>query len=83
MAILTGRKPGVNERPPRNPRPQKTMAGMEAEINIAAIVDRGYRSVDLEGFEPSASSVRLKRAPNCATGPHGQRIVPALAELVK
>jgi hypothetical protein len=25
--------------------------------------------VDLEGFEPSASSVRLKRAPNCATGP--------------
>lgn len=26
--------------------------------------------VDLEGFEPSTSSVRLKRAPNCATGPH-------------
>ncbi len=25
--------------------------------------------VDLEGFEPSASSVRLMRAPNCATGP--------------
>ena len=25
--------------------------------------------MDLEGFEPSASSVRLKRAPNCATGP--------------
>ena len=25
--------------------------------------------VDLEGFEPSTSSVRLKRAPNCATGP--------------
>ena len=25
--------------------------------------------VDLEGFEPSASSVRLTRAPNCATGP--------------
>jgi hypothetical protein len=25
--------------------------------------------VDLGGFEPPASSVRLKRAPNCATGP--------------
>ncbi len=25
--------------------------------------------MDLEGFEPSTSSVRLKRAPNCATGP--------------
>ena len=26
--------------------------------------------MDLEGFEPSTSSVRLKRAPNCATGPY-------------
>jgi hypothetical protein len=26
-------------------------------------------SVDLGGFEPPASSVRLRRAPNCATGP--------------
>lgn len=25
--------------------------------------------MDLGGFEPPASSVRLKRAPNCATGP--------------
>jgi hypothetical protein len=25
--------------------------------------------VDLAGFEPATSSVRLKRAPNCATGP--------------
>ena len=25
--------------------------------------------VDLGGFEPPTSSVRLKRAPNCATGP--------------
>ncbi len=25
--------------------------------------------MDLEGFEPSTSSVRLRRAPNCATGP--------------
>ena len=25
--------------------------------------------MDLEGFEPSTSSVRLKHAPNCATGP--------------
>ena len=40
-------------------------------------------SVDLAGFEPATSSVRLKRAPNCATGPHGGRIVPALAGLVK
>src|SRR6185436_16315437 len=27
------------------------------------------KSVDLRGFEPLASSVRLRRAPNCATGP--------------
>ena len=26
-------------------------------------------TVDLEGFEPSTFSVRLRRAPNCATGP--------------
>ena len=26
-------------------------------------------SMDLAGFEPATSSVRLKRAPNCATGP--------------
>ena len=40
------------------------------------------RMVDLEGFEPSTSSMPWKRAPNCATGPlgifspeyHGQRI---------
>jgi hypothetical protein len=30
---------------------------------------RGQSPVDLRGFEPLASSVRLKRAPNCATGP--------------
>gem|GEM_PF-3196217 len=30
--------------------------------------------VDLEGFEPSTSSVRLKRAPNCATGPYSIQI---------
>ena len=28
-----------------------------------------WNFVDLAGFEPAASSVRLKRAPNCATGP--------------
>ena len=32
--------------------------------------------VDLEGFEPSTSSVRLRRAPNCATGPQVPGIVP-------
>jgi hypothetical protein len=26
--------------------------------------------VDLDGFEPSTSSMPWKRAPNCATGPH-------------
>ncbi len=26
-------------------------------------------TVDLAGFEPATSSVRLKRAPSCATGP--------------
>lgn len=30
--------------------------------------------MDLEGFEPSTSSVRLKRAPNCATGPNSVQI---------
>ena len=29
----------------------------------------GGFTVDLRGFEPLASSVRLRRAPNCATGP--------------
>lgn len=29
----------------------------------------GFSPVDLGGFEPPTSSVRLKRAPNCATGP--------------
>jgi hypothetical protein len=28
--------------------------------------------VDLRGFEPLTSSVRLKRAPNCATGPNSK-----------
>ena len=37
--------------------------------------------MDLEGLEPSTSSVRLMRAPICATGPHGpslevERILP-------
>ena len=27
------------------------------------------RMVDLDGFEPSTSSMPWKRAPNCATGP--------------
>ena len=27
--------------------------------------------VDLKGFEPLTSSMPWKRAPNCATGPHG------------
>ena len=34
-------------------------------VNLASVPPK----MDLEGFEPSASSVRLKRAPNCATGP--------------
>src|SRR5919107_5791198 len=29
----------------------------------------GHCPVDLRGFEPLTSSVRLRRAPNCATGP--------------
>ena len=32
-------------------------------------------SVDLRGFEPLTSSVRLRRAPNCATGPENGRRV--------
>ncbi len=38
--------------------------------------------VDLKGFEPLTSSVRLKRAPNCATGPELSRIVPKRAHRV-
>src|SRR5215211_6007306 len=30
---------------------------------------RHTEQVDLRGFEPLTSSVRLRRAPNCATGP--------------
>ena len=30
---------------------------------------KGKVLVDLEGFEPSTSSMPWKRAPNCATGP--------------
>ena len=33
-----------------------------------------FALMDLEGFEPSTSSVRLKRAPNCATGPYSIQI---------
>ena len=35
----------------------------------SSIVNRYRESVDLRGFEPLTSSVRLRRAPNCATGP--------------
>ncbi len=30
------------------------------------------KMVDLEGFEPSTSSMPWRRAPNCATGPRSQ-----------
>src|SRR5271165_657266 len=30
---------------------------------------QGFSLVDLDGFEPSTSSMPWKRAPNCATGP--------------
>ena len=40
--------------------------------------------VDLAGFEPATSSVRLMRAPNCATGPRrGAGIVPERFKGVK
>ena len=41
--------------------------------------------MDLGGFEPPASSVRLKRAPNCATGPflQGEKILPEAGMDVK
>ena len=32
-------------------------------------LDLVTEQVDLRGFEPLTSSVRLRRAPNCATGP--------------
>ena len=31
--------------------------------------------VDLEGFEPSTSSMPWKRAPNCATGPQARQVL--------
>ncbi len=36
--------------------------------NKTRLISTGF-SVDLEGFEPSTSSMPLRRAPNCATGP--------------
>ncbi len=36
--------------------------------NKTRLVSTGF-TVDLEGFEPSTSSMPLRRAPNCATGP--------------
>jgi hypothetical protein len=41
---------------------------------ISSFIERktptsGGKQVDLRGFEPLTSSVRLRRAPNCATGP--------------
>ena len=37
-------------------------------------VDSAHCPVDLRGFEPLTSSVRLRRAPNCATGPFTRRM---------
>ena len=38
-------------------------------VQDSTIKQNSVNKMDLEGFEPSTSSVRLKRAPNCATGP--------------
>ena len=38
-------------------------------LSAYCFVPAAYWQVDLEGFEPSTFSVRLRRAPNCATGP--------------
>ena len=40
---------------------------------------QGWKVVDLEGFEPSTSSMPLRRAPNCATGPRRQGTPPMIA----
>ena len=39
---------------------------------LSLLVSMNYMKglVDLEGFEPSTSSMPWRRAPNCATGPH-------------
>ena len=45
---------------------------MRELCGMAGLVVRGKllnKLVDLEGFEPSTSSMPWKRAPNCATGP--------------
>ncbi len=39
------------------------MGGLAVRAKLLEIL------VDLEGFEPSTSSMPWKRAPNCATGP--------------
>jgi hypothetical protein len=36
---------------------------------LALVKVEGDKMVDLDGFEPSTSSMPWKRAPNCATGP--------------
>jgi hypothetical protein len=39
--------------------------------------------MDLRGFEPLTSSVRLRRAPNCATGPCESELYPKIETPVK
>ena len=50
-------------------RSQLRYGPMVSKLRYFTRNDRFRQRVDLEGFEPSTSSVRLKRAPNCATGP--------------
>ena len=56
------------------PIPQKGASCAMGPFSIIvprALCAAGHQ-VDLEGLEPSTSSVRLRRAPNCATGPFFQ-----------
>ena len=51
-------------------RPKELLSDDE---HFILAIKPGFIGVE-EGFEPSTSSVRLKRAPNCATGPSSIQI---------
>ena len=53
ISLVSGDAPVVGVEPP--------VVGVEPVFELVL--------VDLDGFEPSTSSMPWKRAPNCATGP--------------
>jgi hypothetical protein len=42
----------------------------------------GFLNLDLRGFEPLTSSMRTRRAPNCATDPNNARNYNPIARVL-